>query len=141
MQKEKNNKALTLTWHFNNNSKLFSGFVLDVEITKATVFHTGRVCHVWCNFESGYTCSITIIFGTPKNGSLKITSLPSNNYFSYRTVLQNGVNTLSKMGLKELGLFFHKLKFCAFRTIRFASNFASMYTYQIMYGETLDLQC
>ena len=49
-----------------------------------------------------HACWITIIFGTSKNEGLKIHSLPSNNCFSYRNVLQNGVNTLSKMGLKEL---------------------------------------
>ena len=49
---------------------------------------------------------ITIIFQTPKNGSLKINSLPSNNCFSYRNVLQNGINALSKMGLKNSFFFF-----------------------------------
>ena len=29
-------------------------------------FHTGRVCHVWCNFYPGYTCWITVTFGTQK---------------------------------------------------------------------------
>ena len=44
----------------------------------------------------------TIIFGTPKNGSLKMNSLPSNNYFSNRNFLENSINALSKMVLKEL---------------------------------------
>ena len=60
-------------------------------ILKATdwMFHTGRVCQVWCNFWHGYTCQTTIIFGTLKNRSLEINSLPLNNCFIYRNVSQN----------------------------------------------------
>ena len=38
---------------------------VDCLIIKATdwVFHTGPVCHVWCNLESGYTCRTATIFG------------------------------------------------------------------------------
>ena len=39
------------------------------------VFDTNRVCHVWCNFEPGYTCWTTIIFGTLKDGGLEINDL------------------------------------------------------------------
>ena len=36
-------------------------------------FHkTVRVCHVYCNFKIGFTCRITVIFGTLKDGSLLI---------------------------------------------------------------------
>ena len=51
----------------------------DLSSCKATneVFHTGQVCHIWCNFKPGYTFWITIIFGTPKYGSLKVNSLLS----------------------------------------------------------------
>ena len=50
--------------------------ILRYLLIKATdwMFHTDRVCHVWCNFKPGYTYWITIIFGTPENGSLKIIS-------------------------------------------------------------------
>ena len=43
---------------------------------------------------AGYTCQTIILFGTLKDSSLKINSLPLNNRFSYRNVLQNGVNAL-----------------------------------------------
>ena len=46
------------------------------------VFHkTVRVCHVYCNFNIGFTCQITIIFGTLKDGSLLINTLASNICF------------------------------------------------------------
>ena len=38
---------------------------------------------------------------TLKDNSLEINSLSLNNCFSYRNVFQNGVNALSKMGLKN----------------------------------------
>ena len=39
-------------------------------------FHkTVRVCHIYCNFKIGFTCRITIIFGTLKDGSLLINTL------------------------------------------------------------------
>ena len=42
-------------------------------------FHkTVRVCHVYCNFKLGFTCRITVIFGTLKDGSLLINTLASN---------------------------------------------------------------
>ena len=61
-------------------------------------FHkTVRVCHVYCNFKIGFTCRITIIFGTLKDGSLLINTLASNICFSYRNMFQNGVDALSKI--------------------------------------------
>ena len=39
-------------------------------------FHkTVWVCHVYCNFKIGFTCRITVIFGTLKDGSLLINTL------------------------------------------------------------------
>ena len=62
------------------------------------VFHkTVRVCHVYCNFKIGFTCRITVIFGTLKDGSLLINTLASNICFSYRNMFQNGVDALSKI--------------------------------------------
>ena len=62
------------------------------------VFHkTVRVCHVCCNFKIGFTCRITVIFGTLKDGSLSINNLASNICFSYRNMFQNGVDALSKI--------------------------------------------
>ena len=62
------------------------------------VFHkTVRVCHVYCNFKIGFTCRITGIFRTLKDGSLIINTLASNICFSYRNMFQNGVDTLSKV--------------------------------------------
>ena len=61
-------------------------------------FHkTVRVCHVYCNFKIGFTCRITLIFGTLKDGSLLINTLASNICFSYRNMFQNGVDALSKI--------------------------------------------
>ena len=61
-------------------------------------FHkTVRVCHVYCNFKIGFTCRITVIFGTLKDWSLLINTLASNICFSYRNIFQNGVNALPKI--------------------------------------------
>ena len=61
-------------------------------------FHkTVRVCHVYCNFKIGFTCRITVIFGTLKDGSLLINNLASNIWFSYRNIFQNGVDALPKI--------------------------------------------
>ena len=61
-------------------------------------FHkTVRVCHDNCNFKIGFTCRITVIFGTLKDGSLLINTLASNICFSYRNMFQNGVDALSKI--------------------------------------------
>ena len=58
-------------------------------------FHkTVRVCHVY--FKIGFTCRITVIFGTRKDGSLLINTLASNICFTYRNMFQNGVDALSK---------------------------------------------
>ena len=61
-------------------------------------FHkTVRVCHVYCNFKIGFTCRITVIFGTLKDGSLLINTLASNICFSYRNMFQNDIDALSKI--------------------------------------------
>ena len=61
-------------------------------------FHkTVRVCHVYCNFKIGFTCRITVIFGTLKDGSLLNNTLASNICFSHRNMFQNGVDALSKI--------------------------------------------
>ena len=61
-------------------------------------FHkTVRVCHVYCIFKIGFTCRITVIFGTLKDGSLLINTLASNICFSYRSMFQNGVDALLKI--------------------------------------------
>ena len=61
-------------------------------------FHkTVRVCHVYCNFKIGFTCRITVIFGTLKDESLLINILASNICFSYRNMFQNGVDALLKI--------------------------------------------
>ena len=55
------------------------------ELRVRAVFHkTVWVCHVYCNFKIGFTCQITVIFGTLKDGSLLINTLASNICFSYR---------------------------------------------------------
>ena len=70
----------------------------DTAIKGTSGFHkTVRVCHVYCNFKIGFTCRITVIFGTLKDGSLLINTLASNICFNYRNVFQNGVDALAKI--------------------------------------------
>ena len=69
-------------------------FVLRV---RAFFHKTVRVCHVYGNFEIGFTCPITVIFGTLKDESLLINTLASNICFSYRNIFQNGVDALPKI--------------------------------------------
>ena len=88
-------------------------------------FHkTVRVCHVYCNFKSGFTCWITIIFGTLKDGSLLTNTLASNICFSYRNMFQNGVHALSKIVYAFLS---KSSKFHLVRIIRKCSNFARLW--------------
>ena len=72
----------------------FSSMLLRV---RAFFHRTVRVCHVHCNFKIGFTCRITVIFGTLKDGSVLISTLASNICFSYRNMFQNGVDALSKI--------------------------------------------
>ena len=89
------------------------------------VFHkTARVCHVYCNFKLGFTCRITVIFGTLKDGSLLINTLASNICFSYRNIFQNGASALSKIVYAFLS---KNSKFYLVRIIRLCSNFASLW--------------
>ena len=79
-------------------SDCFDKFDLLTPLRVRAVFHkTVRVCHVYCNFKIGFTCRITVIFGTLKDGSLLINTVASNICFSYRNMFQNGVDALSKI--------------------------------------------
>ena len=70
-----------------------------LRVRALTFFHkTVRVCYVYSNFKISFTCRITVIFGTLKDGSLLINTLASNICFSYRNMFQNGVDALSKIG-------------------------------------------
>ena len=115
---------------FENTSMCWWSIPVSSNLIKATdwVFHTGGICHVWCNFEPGYTCRTTIIFETVKGNRLKINSLPTKYGCSYNNVLQNGVNSLSKNVFKKLGFLPKTSKFCTFWIIRFGSNFACMWS-------------
>ena len=101
-------------WHFDLKALRVRAF-----------FHkTVRACHVYCNFEIGFTCRITVIFGTLKDGSLLINTLTSNICFSYRNMFQNGADALSKI----VDAFLSKSsKFYLVRIIRLCSNFASLW--------------
>ena len=69
---------------------------------------------------------------------LKINNLPSYNCFSHRNVLQNGVNVLLKVVLKEVGFLSKSLisvHFDQYDLVQI-SPLRSPNTYQIMYGET-----
>ena len=71
------------------------------------VFHkTVRVCHVYCEFKIGFTCWITVIFGTLKDESLLINTLASNICFSYRNMFQNGVDALVDAFLSKSSKFY-----------------------------------
>ena len=72
--------------------------IFQVSLRVRAVFHrTIRVYHVYCNLKIGFTCRITVIFGTLKDGSLLINTLASNICFSYRNMFQNGVDALSNI--------------------------------------------
>ena len=103
---------------------IFLDIVLDTQLRVRAVFHkTVRVCHVYCNFKIGFTCRITVVFGTLKDGSLLINTLASNICFSYRNMFQNGVDALSKI----FDAFLSKSsKFYLVRIIR-CLNFSSMW--------------
>ena len=77
-----------------NCNKPLLGSVLRV---RAFFLKTVRVCHVYCNFKIGFTCRITVIFRTLKDGSLLINTLASNICFSYRNIFQNGIDALPKI--------------------------------------------
>ena len=87
-------------------------------------FHkTVQVCHVYCNFKLGFTCRITVTFGTLKDGSLLINALASNICFSYRNMFQNG-DAVSKI----VDTFLSKSsKYYLVRIIRKCSNFAILW--------------
>ena len=96
-----------------------------INLRVRAVFHkTVQVCHVYCNFKIGFTCQITIIFGTLKDASLLINTLASNICFSYRNMFQNGVDALSKI----VDAFLSKSsKFYLVWTIQWCSNFTSLW--------------
>ena len=98
--------------------------LLSLSLRVRAVFHKNvRVCHVYCNFKLRFTCRITVIFWTLKDGSLLINTLASNICFSYRNLFQNGVDALSKI----VDAFLSKnSKFYLVRIIRKRSNFASL---------------
>ena len=78
-----------------------------------------------CNLAT-YTCLTFIIFGTLQDGSLQISNLVLNNCFSYRSVFENDINSLSKTVFKKLFLS-KSSKFLVVWTIRLCSNFTSMW--------------
>ena len=97
----------------------------ELALRVRAVFHkTFRVCNVYCNFKLGFTCQITRIFGTLKDGSLLINTLASNICFSYRNMIQNGVDALSKIADAFLS---KSWKFYLVWIIQKCSNFASLW--------------
>ena len=75
------------------------------------------------------------VFGAVKNNIWKINSLPIKYGCSYQNVLQNNVNSLSKMVLKTW-VFVQNLKilytFLTIRMIWCGSNFASMWSKYVL---------
>ena len=95
-----------------------NGFTLPLRVRAVWV------CRVYCNLKIGFTCRITVIFGTLKGGSLLINTLASKICFSYRNMFQNGVDALSK----TVDAFLSKSsKFYLVWIIRKRSNFASLW--------------
>ena len=84
------------TMHVSQELSLKFDYYLIILRVRAVFHKTVRVCHVYCNFKTGFTCRITVIFGTLKDGSLLTDALSSNICFRYRNMFQNGVDALSK---------------------------------------------
>ena len=96
-------------------NQIFCTLIITVSIhshlkVRAFFHKTVRVCHIYCNLKIGFTCWITVIFGTLKDGSLLINTLASNICLSYRNMFQNGVGALSKIVdafLSKTSKFYH----------------------------------
>ena len=57
---------------------IYSYKLIVISLRVRAVFHKiVQVCHVYCNFNIGFKCRITVIFGTLKDGSLLINTLAS----------------------------------------------------------------
>ena len=69
---------------------------------------------------SGYMCRTTVIFGTLKNGSLQMNSLPSNNCLSYRNVFDNDKRFIKMVEKKRFFFYFFNF-FCLVLTIASAN--------------------
>ena len=105
-------------------------------------------------FKTCLTCRTTTILRALRDGSLRINSLIINNCFSYRNILQYGVNVCQKCLFSFLFLFLFCFwsglllktnkqktsKFCSLWPIGFWHACGSNAN-QMMYGETLDFQC
>ena len=89
-------------------SKITTLYHFTFQIIKATdlVFHTGRVCHVWCNLIQLYVSDYHHFWNIERQLSENQYSLQKNSFSYKRSVLQNGVNALSKMILKLVFFFF-----------------------------------
>ena len=85
----------THRWIRYNNIPLCFSSQGDLRV-RAVFRKAVQVCHVYCNLKIGFTCRITVIFGTLKDGSLLINTLASIICFSYRNMFQNGLDALSK---------------------------------------------
>ena len=117
------------TW--NATMRKSTGAYRTVLRVRAVFDKTVQVCHVYCNFKLGFTCRITVIFGTLKDGSLLINTLASNICFSYRNMFQNGVDALPKI----VDAFLSKSsKFYLIRIIQKCSNFASLWYKHLLWN-------
>ena len=96
-KKKKKKKKKNLLFSKANTSSVSVAHKLVTLRVRAFFHKTIRVCHVYCNFKIGFTCRITVIFGTLIDGSLLINTLASNICFTYRNMFQNGVDALSKI--------------------------------------------
>ena len=119
--------CLNVTLNALNNiaySKIEKRNLVLIKRVRAVFHKTVRVCHFYWNFKLGFTCPITVIFGTLKDGSLLTNTLASSICFSYKNMFQNGVDSLSKI----VDAFLSKSsKFYLVRIIRKCPNFASLW--------------
>ena len=84
------------------------------------VLMTKWVCHLYCNFESGYTRRTTVIFGTRNDGRLQINSLASNNDIVSATKWHQ---RFIKNGFKNPVILSKSSKFSVVLTIQFFFKF------------------
>ena len=88
------------------SQKLCANFMVKSKglIKSDWVFHTGRICHVWCNYLAVYMCRTTIIVETVNDNNLKIISLPITLWFQLQKRLAKWRQLFVKDGFKKLGL-------------------------------------
>ena len=91
-----------------NHKALLQGpFLKKMLLRVESLFvRTDPNCHVWCKLKRSYTCWITVNFGTPKDDSLKIIILASNNCLSHRNLIQHFLKNRLQFFAKKLKILY-----------------------------------